>query len=441
MLRMHLYVSAFPQADRMRFLAQEMVVRFLEPVLGHNSGRQSTKDLKATARVLEFAYLEARNGVGIQDKDAAIFNHLSATLGVAAEQWKKVCAAKGATSPKLAQKFETALREFTEAAELHRCGDCPHDDLCEGIWLPHQTRPTCQPRCLETLRRLAQLAADFTADVYQRYVSALSHEIEIDIHFAGMSSKAARVTGFTEFVRPQFRHGPAGSGRPAWVELDIPTEHLDPDRYFSIVYVIAHELAVHSVQELRGSAAPAAPKHRFAFPEGLIDRVIYEELTDAIRNDERFLPVIPVRAINSIQDYHVNRRNEQERTATFWPTDVDRGRDAYHFLLKVGEFVTRITAEKLRKAGKVRQSQRAGRDWAHATALKLNLLPLSEQQRQDIAERLAEQWNFVEDDFPNSTEDWATPMGQLIAALNDFEADEDPDGRSLLALLETLGSE
>src|SRR5271168_1560710 len=85
MLQIDLHLTAFPRTDRMRFLAQEMVIRFLEPV---RRVRESKGDISAVRAVLAAAHREAREGVALE-LGSEIDAHLRATVQEARAAWRK----------------------------------------------------------------------------------------------------------------------------------------------------------------------------------------------------------------------------------------------------------------------------------------------------------------------------------------------------------------
>lgn len=440
MLRVRAHISAFPRLDRMRFVAQESVINLLEPLRRgrRQLGRSWQEDISITVAIIEAAYHAARKGpLTLKRNGGAIGDHLRAMQMKAAQEWQAHVEA-GFPSASLEKRVSKALAELATTAGLHACQHCPHDHMCEGLILPGNARLTEPGQCLKSLCALATLAAQFTEKIYSRYVDALSSDVHVDVYFAGMSSGADRVTGKTEFAQPSSRFGLSEIGRPVWVELDLPVVHLEPDSYFSIIYVIAHEIAVHAVQELWGTALPTPPSRRVAFAEGLIDRVIFEELVEAIRHDKPMRSHVSVRAIPAIRAYHTTRRSQCEGTASFWPTDLDTGQDAYEFLVRVGAFVTRSLAADPPSNRLARVATQEGRIWAHSVALKLNVMPLSEQERQLLAETFAEHANFLDEYLPGTLSDPDTPFARLVTALNDIDAGEDQTGHSLLQVVREL---
>lgn len=429
MLHIDLHLTAFPRTDRMRFVAQEMVIRFLEPV---RRARDSKGDIKAVREVLEAAQREARDGVALYsggDLDA----HLQVTVEKADAAWREW--SKGATA-RLHNALNRSLAEFRSAVAAMRCAHCLHDDLCRGIVLPDEPRKSIVSPCLHALDQMARDVSDFTRDIYRRHVSALTlQNIGVDLYVAPLSDDARRVTGATAFARPNGRFDLAGSARRVWIEIGLPLAEFDTPQYFSLLYVMAHELAVHAVQQLLRDESPDPPR-RVAFAEGLIDRVVFEELVEAVRARKMSrIAFLPTRAIGAVTDFHITRKDEQEEDKALWRTDLGFGQDAYEFLLRVGEFVVRSSP---------RGAKGAARDWAHGTALSLNVMGAAGWERERIARGLGELVDMFArpaDDitgWPATKADWMGPFGTLIlslAAVNEYHG---TGARQVLRALENL---
>jgi hypothetical protein len=433
MLEIQLHLSAFPQSDRMRFLAQEMVIKNLEPV---KSRADTADDPSITVSVLDAAYREARDGPMLLTNRVVRFDqHLEATVTTATETWRKY---RASASGQLQRILDQALAKMHSDLPAHRCEDCERDGLCAGILLPDQERDALEPVCLKSLYELAKAGAEFTRHLYAKCLSGLTGRVEIDFHFASEPRAAERATGLTKYTQSGARLALPGAGSSSWVSIGLPIWKLDPDKYFPVIYVIAHELAVHAVQELLRVEPRAHPKERVAFAEGLIDRVIYEELVQAIRDEGIFNPPIPTDALDPIDTFHATRRHTPEAQETFWAIDVGHGRRAYEALLKLGRHALRVSAATTDASEIARQA----RDWAHASALALNVMALSEGERQDIVEALAgldDQYFGKAGKARAADSSETSALTQFAGALAEIQQNVGPEAREqLFKAMETL---
>lgn len=380
MLEIQLHLSAFPKPDRLRFLAQEMVLKTLEPV---EPRATAGHDPSIARSVLDAAYQEARHGPMLLAPELRLDRHLEAMIETATETWGKYRERAG---ERFQQILNQALAKMRSDLPAHRCEDCESDGLCGGILLTDRERDAVEPICLKSLYELAKAGAQFTRQLYAKHLPVLTGRVQIDFYFMSEPKDAVRATGLTTYTQSDARLPLAGPGSSSWISIGLPIFKLDRDRYFSIIYVIAHELAVHAVQELLRVEPRNHPKERVAFAEGLIDRVIYDELVQAIRDEGIFNPPIPTDALDPIDAFHSTRRHVPGAQETYWSVDVGYGRTAYEALLKLGRHVLRVSAAEETDPSEI---TRQARDWAHAAALALNVMALSETERHDIVEVLA----------------------------------------------------
>jgi hypothetical protein len=417
MIHINLHLSAFPQAHRKRFLAQEVVIRFLEPAKERGTG---PADSGHVLEILAAGYREARKGV-LLEQNAPVHCHLDATIKKAIAVFQE---RRKLFTPPVAKFVAAAFKSCRAAAAQYRCEDCVGDTMCAGLALPGPHGAVVEPRYLRPLYVLSRQAAEFTQAIYDRYLHDDGKDIDIDLHFVSEKEDAARVTGVTMFDRPSSaRLDLNAAARAAWIDLGLPLASLDAAKYFSIVYVIAHELAVHAVQELKRPGQPGRPRERVAFAEGLVDRVVYEELVEALRQPRRFPDgTLRNRALPHIESFHCTRKDAADEDTAYWSTDLILGRSAYEMLVRIGRYVTGRQAAGARARGE------SPRQWAHALALALalNLMAFSEEERQAIVLMIAD----LEDEFAAAEpggldwpdlEDWAkSPLGRMTECLVDI---------------------
>jgi hypothetical protein len=426
MLQIDLHLTAFHRKERMRLVAQEMVIRFLEPVLRF---RETSDDTAAVQAVLAAAHGEARMGVTLR-LDSELDAHLQATVDKADAAWRGW--SKLATK-RLQRELDQGLSKFRSAAAALRCADCVHDDLCRGILLTELPRKDIVSPCLHTIDQMAREASDFTREIYRRHVPELVQQhIDVDLYISPLGDHASRVTGTTAFARSNDRFDLDGVARRVWIQIGLPLAALDAPQYFSVLYVMAHELAVHGVQQLLRAETPDPPD-RVAFAEGLIDRVVYKELVETLKAGKMSRLALPMRAIGDIDDFHTSRKDEQEEVKSLWRADLRSGHNAYEFLVRVGKFLARNSRARTKDRPE---------DWAHATALSLNLMATSGPDRQRIASALgslAELFARPADDdngWPEAPADWQGPLGKLILSLVDVHDYPGTDPGNLLRALE-----
>jgi hypothetical protein len=430
MIHINLHLSAFPQVHRKRFLAQEVVIRFLEPARERGA---DPADSRHVSEILAAGYREARKGV-LLEENGPVHCHLDATIKKATAVFQE---RRTLFTPSVAKFFTAAFRSCRAAAAQYHCEDCVGDTMCAGLALPGSNGGGVEPRCLRPLYVLSRRAADFTQAIYDRYLHVDGKDIDIDLHFVSEKEDAARVTGVTMFDRPsRARLDLNAAARAAWVDLGLPLASLDAAKYFSIVYVIAHELAVHAVQELKRPGQPGRPRQRVAFAEGLVDRVVYEELVEALRQPRRFPDgTLRNRALPHIESFHATRKDAADEDTAYWSTDLILGRSAYEMLVRIGRYVTGRQAVGEGAPGE------SPHQWAHALVLALNLMIFSEEERQAIVLAVAD----LEDEFAAAEpggldwpdlEDWAkSPLGEMTECLVDIRETMSTDaGKRLVKL-------
>jgi hypothetical protein len=412
-MHINLHLSAFAQPDRKRFLAQEVVIRFLEPAKERGACPADSGNL---SEILDAGYREARKGVSLEDS-IPVSLHLEATIKKATAVFKE---RRKQFTPTTAKFIAAAFKSCRAAAAENCCEDCEEDSMCAGLALP-AARGGVEPRCLRSLYRLSRQAAEFTQAIYDRYFHDDPNEIDVDLHFVRERDDAVRVSGVTMFDRPnEARLVLAAGARAVWIDLGLPLASLDAAKYFSMIYVIAHELGVHAVQELKRPGQPGRPRERVAFAEGLVDRVVYEELIEALRQPQRFSDrTLRNRALPYIESFHATRRDAADYETAFWSADLILGRRAYEMLLRIGTYVT---GQQVAAAGGARAGD--SRQWAHAVVLALNVMALGEEERQTIVMAIA----ALEDEFDKSdgSLDWPNlerehwennPLAQMIECL------------------------
>jgi hypothetical protein len=432
MLQLHLQLSAFPQKERMRFLAQELVVIHLEPL--RNLG-VTENDLWVTNQVIDAANRKARGEPPLGRPTAAIDRPRETVMAAAAEWQSQRELANAAFAPIM----DDALHRMELALASPQCRDCEHDPLCSGLVMPGTTPAIVEPLCLRSLYALAKGSAKFTEDLYERHLASLTQPIDIDLYFVCEADSALRVTGVTYYRKPSNRAPLPGKRTPSWVLLGLPLKKLESDNYFPIVYVLAHELAVHAVQELLRSNQRDHPTDRVAFAEGLIDRVIYLELIEAIRAGKTFPSSISLDALLPIDTFHSTRRNVPAAQETFWAQDIGYGRLAYEALRELAEFALRNELLSMAPA----EAQGAIQDWAHAAALALNVLSLSEDERHAVVKammRMEAEYKKIKDSkaWLDGPED--STLSHWVGALGEMREDPSPDvvRESLINLAKTI---
>jgi hypothetical protein len=153
MLEIKLHLSAFPLPDRIRFLAQELLLKNLEPV---RRRAQVKHDPPIAGSVLDAAYNEARHGPLLLQRELKLAPHLEATVETAAETWRKY---RASATARFQQILDQALGKMRSDLPAHRCSDCENDAFCAGIVLADQKRDTVEPVCLKSLYELAKAGA------------------------------------------------------------------------------------------------------------------------------------------------------------------------------------------------------------------------------------------------------------------------------------------
>jgi hypothetical protein len=409
-------VSVFRRDARMRFLAQEMLVLYVEPA---KEARLSHNDLENISAVLEKGYSEARKGVTLQaassggEDEAWIQRHLSATI----EAMARVLDERRSYLLSRPAKFlESALAECRNDAANKFWSDCNFDDSCCGIVLPEKFERAVQPACTQSLSALTQAAVVFTEELYKKYLPDIEFNVALEVRF---ETSTPPLSGETIFLEG----GSESESRVASISVGLPIYEINPYTYFSIAYVLTHELAVHVVQEWLRGQQPKPPKSWVAFAEGLVDHVIWLELTSALRRKKFFSnSALRSRAIPQIRRFHSQRDELAEESGAqgCWSADVALGRSAYETLFMIGQYVVGGAFPHLS-----RPKAADAKVWAHETVLTLNVASLSEVEKQDIVELLGivrDQY-AIEDvlDWPDlEPVDWSADLlGRTLECLLD----------------------
>ncbi|MCK1391476.1 hypothetical protein [Bradyrhizobium sp. 1] len=415
--------SVFRREARMRFLAQEMLVLYVEPA---KEARLSYKDMENISSVLEKGYGEAREGVMLQaassggGDEAWIQRHLGATIDVMARAIEE---RRSYLLQRPAKFLESALAECRNDAASKFCHDCKFDDSCCGIVLPGHFDRAMQPTCTQSLFALTQAAVAFTEELYKKYLPDIEFDVVLAVRF---ETSTPPLSGETTFVEGESD----SKSRGASISIGLPILEINPYTYFSIAYVLAHELAVHVVQEWLRGQQPKPPRSWVAFAEGLVDHVIWQELTSALRK-RKFFPstALSFRAIPQIRRFHSQRDELAEESGAqgCWSADVGLGRSAYETLFMIGQYVVGGLFSHLSRS-KVADAK----FWTHETVLALNVASLSEVERQDVIELLGivrDQY-AIEDvlDWPDlKSAYWSKDLlGRTLECLLDVRQGSDP---------------
>jgi hypothetical protein len=219
MLEIQLHLSAFPKPDRLRFLAQEMVLKTLEPV---EPRATAGHDPSIARSVLDAAYQEARHGPMLLAPELRLDRHLEAMIETATETWGKYRERAG---ERFQQILNQALAKMRSDLPAHRCEDCESDGLCGGILLTDRERDAVEPICLKSLYELAKAGAQFTRQLYAKHLPVLTGRVQIDFYFMSEPKDAVRAAvkpakSLRHVPRRRVNPGRAAVGNAAPIAVD-----------------------------------------------------------------------------------------------------------------------------------------------------------------------------------------------------------------------------
>lgn len=163
------------------------------------------------------------------------------------------------------------------------------------------------------------------------------------------------------------------------IDLKLPTA-LD-DNLLAFAYVIAHEFGVHVFQQINDPFGPSVDEKKWSFAEGFADRAILKaletELMDAsgARDDAS---IQHAAILEAARNRHNLRPDEppqgRDRYRPYWRKQLRHGCSAFDNLV-------RLAQETEQRSSHERNSPTV---WAVEVALKLNMAPLLDDEREEL---------------------------------------------------------
>ncbi len=291
--------------------------------------------------------------------------------------------------PQQTEWFEDRLSRFD--AWFRNGRDCTCE-VCSGAKAALTTLPASfrsdrtlnVPLCIRRFAREAELARFFVERLYGDLLPVGC--VRADVVFAIPASGQFAVNGNTLFSRPGSMRRPPLKSKPKRtvnVTLSLPAD-LNLEHLMSIVYVLAHELGVHGVQQMGLDRAPRRDSTDVAFNEGLVDAAVYDALQQIFQDEKsRYLVRSAYAdACRKRHDLHLRGKNAEKQNSS----DISLGSELFGTLVRFGDAAGQNNIIEFDKflSGKraIWQLDRIlnGRHWARRLVLALNLLPFDRKQ-------------------------------------------------------------
>lgn len=405
--------SGPPEGEaRAQFLLRSKLVTWLDLPASYNeelAGPSGSERLRKISRVI-------RGEVGRGDDDKKqqvdprdICDELSAVASAQIDTSialvrKKADDPASKQQPQQTVWFEDRISRFNTWFSNGRDCTC---EVCSGAKaalnsLPASFRPDRTlnvPFCIRRFAREAELARFFIERLYGDLLPAGC--VRADVVFAIPASGQFAVNGNTLFSRPGSMRRPPLKSKPKRtvnVTLSLPAD-LDLEHLMSIVYVLAHELGVHGVQQMGLDRTPRRDSTDIAFNEGLVDAAVYDALQQIFQDEKtRYLVRSAYAdACRKRHDLHLRGKNAEKQNSG----DISLGSELFRTLVRFGAAAGQNGIiefdEFLNGKRTIWQLDRIlnGRHWARRLVLALNLLPFDRKQVKKLFDWLSAQLDIV----------------------------------------------
>ncbi|MEO1313071.1 MAG: hypothetical protein AAFV27_04245 [Pseudomonadota bacterium] len=264
------------------------------------------------------------------------------------------------------------------------------------------------PLCLRRLARDVEMARVFVEALYGDYLEG--KRIVARVHFDNPLRAAPTVNGTTgrsSATTPWF--GGTDISRRVDIALMLPMR-LDTERTLSVLYVAAHEIGIHAVQQLaRGNPFPRNETNT-TFGEGLVEAAIFDSLNAVLRAERGHYVDVDAYVAPVENRHKVHAETPYSVGST--PGEIKHGQDLFNRLVALGTaaFTSKVGLRLCRgKDDEVDPTQlralrrlpfkRSGRDWARRLVLALNLLDLNGKMRDETIWWLEDSLNKKYRDF------------------------------------------
>lgn len=229
--------------------------------------------------------------------------------------------------------------------------------------------PPCLAGLLAVVEHARRVAQALYAEALTQFGRTMRVELTIDDHGAPGAGRPPSVGGVTL----------ADGAASRMVTLRLPSH---PARGgLDLIYVAAHEFAVHAFQQLDILGAPVGAEDETIVAEGFVDAWLVEAVVEALGSDAERDAVEGRYAARPGQlPSHVER-------CEIWEVALVDGRFAYQTLRLLSVALTRPSGEGLPGAD-------PGADpaaWRRAVMAPLNMAPLTSRERRALVERLVEE--------------------------------------------------
>ncbi|MHA7776015.1 hypothetical protein [Roseibium sp. M-1] len=386
---------------------------------GKDIGPAGYERLKMIYRSLLLEIDETENLFEAYDKLTTIANdQILSAVGIVREQ---AIVPNSSQTDEQTKHFEDLVQRFAYwfgNGRICSCEVCKNDhdpfDLPPASFRQDDTDPVSA--CLRRLVREVELARFFVEQLYGELLP--SGGVRIDIAFAKPASDQLHVNGSTQYRDPKAMRRKIREPLPirtASVVLSLPNK-LNAETLHSILYVAAHELGIHSVQQLGLKSAPNADDTDPIFSEGMVEAAIHDALQEIIREEEGHMKFLKAKAYQEASlKRHFLHTSPTARGMTD-PVKIYIGAECYG---RLKTFINAAMAARLLKAEEyikgvrpILQLSRArnGDRWARRLMLAFNLLPFNSRQQEQLYYWLEKQMSLF------------SPLEKWLAELSDCKS-------------------
>jgi hypothetical protein len=221
--------------------------------------------------------------------------------------------------------------------------------------------------------------------LHRRFASRL--KVHVNIALQPKGARSGPVHGKTGTTEPSALKNPqpavAGLARVVRVDIRLPDE---PDEIsaFLLPYTVAHEVGIHSLQQVSGSRKLYPDNEKWHFSEGFMDAAIFDLV-------HSFMDGPP-------NDFNARSRlvAAQHRHRTRWSEDLPsivKGKEAeWVDHLGAGSQAWKAIKELARAANVARRIDEDPGLWALCVAFKLNVLDLHSDMRAELLDAIRYDW-------------------------------------------------
>lgn len=222
--------------------------------------------------------------------------------------------------------------------------------------------------------------------------------------------------------------------RIARIDLKLPAAA--DDNLLAFAYVIAHEFGVHVYQQIDDQFGPSVDEKKWSFAEGFADRAILKaletELMDAsgAYDDQSIQRAAILEAAKNRHDLRPDEPPQgRDVFRSDWRKQLMRGCTAFDNLVRLARETDQRSSHK----------SKSSTVWAIEVALKLNMAPLLDDEREEFVMLLYTELADYMLDHRLKAENRIDPSGlpnkamQILMKLQDFHEEPDLGHAAVLA--------